>query len=300
MTSQEEFYKAILDNLYDGVYFVDNDRIITYWNKSCERITGFTSEQVIGKSCQDNILNHCNEGGMELCKTACPLTHTISTGKPQEAEVYLRHAQGYRLPVRVRVSPIRDVTDQIVGAVETFSNNEALFSARHRIRRLEETVTIDTLTKINNRHYGEMRLKTAIFEYQQNNIPFSLLFIDLDNFKQINDSFGHETGDRILNMVANTLKLNLRQTDTIARWGGEEFVVLMEISLPDSAQSITEKLRNLIASSHLQFGENDIGVTASIGVTTVQPGDTTESIVARADGLMYQSKAAGKNRVTHD
>jgi diguanylate cyclase (GGDEF)-like protein/PAS domain S-box-containing protein len=298
MTPKEEFYKALLDNLYDGIYFVDTNRVITYWNKASERITGFTREQVIGKSCQDNILNHCTEAGVELCKNGCPLTSTITDGNPQEADVYLHHANGHRVPVRVRASAIVDENGRIVGAVETFSNNADLFKARHKIRNLEQAVTIDPLTKIGNRRYGEVRLKSALMEYQETRNPFGLLFIDIDNFKHINDAYGHEMGDRVLHVIANTLRLNLRQTDTICRWGGEEFLILVDASLPTTLREIAEKLRNLVERSRLQLKDAEVGVTASIGVTFIHETDTVETIVARADQLMYRSKTNGKNRIT--
>ncbi len=298
MPHQEEFYKAILDNLYEGVYFVDTQRVIGYWNKASERITGFTREQVIGKSCKDNILNHCTEAGVELCKNGCPLTSTMSNGQPQEADVYLHHANGHRVPVRVRTSPITDKNGRIIGAVETFSNNADLFKARHKIRNLEKTVTIDLLTKIGNRRHGEIRLISALVEYREMNNLFGLLFVDIDNFKQINDTYGHETGDRVLQVVANTLRLNLRQTDTVTRWGGDEFLILMDTSLPIVLKEIAEKLRHLIERSRVQFAETELGVTVSIGATLVYQTDTAETIVARADRLMYQSKKAGKNCVT--
>jgi diguanylate cyclase (GGDEF)-like protein/PAS domain S-box-containing protein len=298
MAPQEDFYKTLLDNLYDGIYFVDTERVITYWNKACERITGFTSEQVVGKSCQDNILNHCNEAGVELCKNGCPLTSTIQNGSLQETDVYLHHADGHRIPVRVRTSPIRDESGKIIGAVETFSNNTDLFKARYMIRNLEQTATLDPLTKIGNRRYGEIRLKSALMEFQETKNPFGLLFIDVDDFKKINDTYGHDIGDRILHIVANTIRLNLSQSDTIIRWGGEEFLILVDVSHPVNLREIAEKLRNLVERSHLQLANNEIGVTASIGATLAQANDTPETIVTRADQLMYKSKKAGKNQVT--
>lgn len=298
MSLQEDFYKTVLDNLSDGVYFVDTQRVITYWNQASERITGFTREQVVGKSCQDNVLNHCTERGMELCKGGCPLTATLKNGQLQTAEVYLHHADGHRVPVRVRVAPIRDENGEIVGAVETFSSNLDLFKARNKIRNLEQTITIDALTKVGNRRYGEIRLKTALIEYQETLQPFGLLFVDLDHFKQVNDTFGHEIGDRVLQMVAATLRQNLRQTDTVIRWGGEEFLVLVEASHLIGLKEVSEKLRNLIEHSHLSHAGTEIGVTASVGATLVRAEDNLESLVARADQFMYQSKIAGRNRVT--
>ena len=112
----EDFYRKILDNLFDGVYFVDRDRVITYWNKGAEKITGYDAGQVMGRSCRDNILNHVTANGVQLCLTNCPLASTMEDGKQREAEVYLHHADGHRLPVTVRASPIYDEQGNIIGA----------------------------------------------------------------------------------------------------------------------------------------------------------------------------------------
>jgi diguanylate cyclase (GGDEF)-like protein/PAS domain S-box-containing protein len=299
MSLDGTFYARLIDNLYDGVYFVDTNRVITYWNRSCERITGYSAEQVLGRSCQDNVLNHCTELGDELCKNGCPLTATLGDGGAREANVFLHHADGHRVPVRVRVSPMQDETGQIIGAVETFSDNVEFFNARHKILALEETVTIDSLTRVGNRLLGETRLKTAFVEYQSTETRFGLAFIDLDNFKRINDTYGHEMGDRILHMAGNTLRINLRQTDVVSRWGGEEFLVILNDARDETVvQTLAEKLRNLLERSHIPYNQSEVGVTASIGATLVQPGDNPEIIVARADALMYTSKTSGKNRVT--
>ena len=102
MPLNEAFYEKLIDGLHDGVYYVDTNRTIIYWNKSCERITGYSRAEVVGRSCKDNLLNHCTESGGELCLQGCPLTATIGDGAPREADVFLHHADGHRVPVRVR------------------------------------------------------------------------------------------------------------------------------------------------------------------------------------------------------
>jgi diguanylate cyclase (GGDEF)-like protein/PAS domain S-box-containing protein len=298
MSLDASFYEKLIDNLYDGIYFVDTNRVITYWNKASERITGFTRQQVLGSSCQDNILNHCTEAGLELCKDGCPLTATLEDGHPREADVYLHHADGHRVPVRVRSSPIQDDKGCIIGAVETFSDNAEVSSARHKIRRLEESVTTDPLTRVGSRLAVELRLKSLLIEYQTTRNPFGVLFLDLDHFKNINDNHGHEMGDRVLHVIANTLRINLRQTDSIGRWGGEEFLVLVDINNLGILGNIAEKLRGLVERSQIQMGQSYMGVTASIGATLVQTDDTPETLVARADQLMYSSKTSGRNCIT--
>jgi PAS domain S-box-containing protein len=124
-----EFHKTIVDNLADGVYFVDPGREITYWNRGAERITGYASGAVVGHRCFDNILDHVDAEGNSLCHTICPLAATMRDGQPREVSVWLRHAEGYRKPVRIRTSPVRNGDGAIVGAVEVFSDDSAVLRA---------------------------------------------------------------------------------------------------------------------------------------------------------------------------
>jgi len=298
MSQNAEFYKTLLDNLYDGVYFVDTERNITYWNSGAEAITGYKANQVTGRSCKDNILNHCTENGTELCLTACPLVRSIQTGRHQEAEVYLHHADGHRVPVLVRTSPIYGEDGQVIGAVEIFSDNSRLFSARKRIRRLEETVALDALTGIGNRRMADGKLKAAITQFQQNRLSFGVLLLDIDLFKRVNDTFGHDIGDQVLRMVANTLRHNLRVNDIPIRWGGEEFLAVIDDVDKESLLAAAEKIRTLIEHSHLTLEDGrTVGVTVSIGAALVRYEDSLESLLLRADSLMYACKQAGRNCV---
>lgn len=295
---EETFYKDLLDNLFEGVYFLDLNRIITYWNKSAERITGFKAKQVIGKSCRDNILIHVTENGLQLCNENCPMQATMEDGKPREAEVYLRHSDGHRIPVIVRANPIRDSRGVIIGSVETFSASYALMRSRRQLLELQNSVLLDELTGIGNRRHTEGRLEAHMAEYKINNLSFGILFCDIDLFKHVNDVHGHNTGDQILRMVAKTLNKNIREIDSVGRWGGEEFIIIMQSVSQNDLFAIGEKLRNLVHQSHLDTPGGMVRVSVSIGGTLAQKGDAIETIVNRADKLMYQSKANGRDRVT--
>jgi len=301
MRKNEPEFKEILDNLYDGVYFVDTERRVTYWNKGAERISRYSANQVVGHRCMDNLLNHVTEAGIQLCLNGCPLHATIADGKQREAEVYLHHSDGHRVPIMVRTAPIRNNNGEIMGVVETFSDNSSLLSVRHQLRRLEDTALQDPLTGIGNRLYMERRLQIAILEFQQHGTPFGILFMDIDHFKLINDTYGHEAGDKVLRMVTATLHRNLRTEDTIARWGGEEFVALLGGLNSSSLGRMAEKMRTLIEHSTLWMRGKNVGVTISIGMTLIQPTDSTiQSIINRADHNMYKSKQNGANRITGD
>ena len=297
MDDKEPEFKEILDNISDGVYFVDRERRITYWNKGAEQITGYSAGQVIGLRCMDNLLNHVTENGVQLCLNGCPLHATIADGRKRQAEVYLHHADGERIPVMVRTSPIRDKNNEIIGAVETFSDNSLLHSIRHQVRRLEDTTLLDHLTGIGNRRFMERHLEIALLEFQQHHTPAGVLFMDIDRFKAINDTYGHENGDRVLRMVANTLRHNLRVEDAIARWGGEEFVALLAGVDYNSLGRMAEKLNTLIAASSLRINDSTVTVTISVGGTIILPEDDSfQSLIKRADQNMYKNKLANPNR----
>lgn len=299
--SNNDFYKHLLDNLYDGVYFVDNFRRITYWNKGAERITGYLDEQVRGRNCSDNLLMHINESGENLCSTACPLSMTIADGESREMCVYVHHREGHRVPVLVRAAPIYSEDGRIVGAVEIFSDNSALISALSRVDELHSIATRDSLTQIPNRFSTEEHLKVKYQEMIQNGASWGLLFVDIDRFKAINDTYGHDTGDIVLKMVAGTLEKNIRQGDFVGRWGGEEFLVVLNQVDRVRLLRVAEKLRALVAGSFCQInGYPSIGVTISIGATLAHPGSSLDEIIKRADGLLYKSKAAGRNITSMD
>jgi diguanylate cyclase (GGDEF)-like protein len=199
----------------------------------------------------------------------------------------------------VRGTPLRDEEGNIIGAVESFSNNKSVINARRQLRELRHISHTDKLTDIGNRHFLEGRLLAVMAESQHNNSSAGLLFMDIDHFKQFNDTHGHLIGDKVLQMVTATAKHALRSTDAIGRWGGEEFVaVLNEINDDNDLYVIAEKVRTLIEFSRLDINDQNLTVTVSIGATQVAPDDTLESIIHRADVLMYQSKKAGRNTVT--
>lgn len=300
--NEEEFYKNILFNIQDGVYFVDNDRKITYWNKGAEGITGFESNEIMGKNCFDRILIHVDETNHSLCEDGCPLAETLKDGKNREAFAFFHHKLGHRVPTKFKTSPIRDSRGKIIGAVEIFNDNSENHENIEIIKKLKDDILIDSLTGIANRKYAEQKISASLNELDRYGRKFSLLFIDIDHFKNINDCFGHEVGDEVLKIVAMTLSKNIRSFDTAARWGGEEFVVLIENTEANQLKKTANKLRSLIEASSHYFHDSDkyISVTISIGATISRTGDKVQDIIARSDSLMYQSKETGRNKVTLD
>ncbi len=300
MDPLNHLYRKVLDNLQEGVYCVDRDRTITFWSKSAERITGFSASEVIGTRCMDNILNHVDEKGQQLCRDACPLTQCLRKKKEQSSRMYLHHKNGHRIPVALHITPIFDNSGDLIGAVETFSDTSSQIAAIEKINELSEIALLDPVTRLGNRRSTESTISRRLEELRRYSWPFGLLFIDIDSFKMINDTFGHQTGDRALKMVGTTLRNSLRQFDFAGRWGGDEFVAILVNITADELKKIGERLRLLVSNSNVSRFRNPLWVTVSIGATLARQEDTTTSLLKRADELMYQSKQAGKNRTTCD
>jgi diguanylate cyclase (GGDEF)-like protein/PAS domain S-box-containing protein len=299
MLETVDFYREILDNLYDGIFFVDKDGCITYWNNGATNLTGYNSAEVQGRNYCD-IIHPLDKQGNQLCESnnhAIRRVFDIET--MTEIEAYISHKEGHLLPISIRIAPVREVDQQYVVAIEIHSSNSPRYAMRQRLEELQEQAMHDQLTGIANRRFVEISLAARLDELKRYGFGFSVLFIDVDHFKQINDTHGHNIGDRILKMVATTLANSLRSFDIIGRWGGEEFVVLLINTKTEDLFMLTERLRRLVENSALTLDNAEaLKVTVSIGVTEAQKGDTVESIVERADKLMFESKRRGRNQVS--
>ena len=179
---------------------------------------------------------------------------------------------------------IYDVTDAATG-------KQGLQEANQQLKALSVT---DRLTGLYNRGHWEDSLKVAYARHQRHGNHTSLVMFDIDHFKIVNDRYGHQTGDAILVALSQRVRQNLRAADVLARWGGEEFVVMLPHCGARDAEKLAEKLRALIANQPFP----PVGsVTSSFGVATFQPQDTLDDWLKRADDALYEAKAAGRNRV---
>jgi len=291
-------YGRLVDNLNDGLYIVDRDRVIQYWNKAAERISGFTAAEVIGKSCAGNILTHVDCDGNSLCSGMCPLAKTIAGGGARTADIYLHHKNGHRVPVTVRTSVLTDETGSIIGGAELFTDINNFETINLRVKELEEMAMIDNLTRLANRNCIERELFVRFEEINRLGISFGFLFMDIDHFKIFNDTYGHDVGDRVLKFVADTLVINSRPFDLIGRWGGEEFIGIIRNVGRQQLEDHGNRLRTLVETSYIQNESNTLHVSISMGATLVCNTDSMDTLIKRADMLLYESKLAGRNRLT--
>ncbi len=288
----------LMDSLFDGLVEVDGRGRVTRWNKGAERLTGYPASRVEGKSFLKQPAKHVSPSGVDIAEAEHPLLQTLKDGIPRETLAYMTHAEGYRLTLVTRCFPMFQEHEEPVRAIELFNDNKALIAAFHAAESSQGTVVFDPLTGIGNRPHIENRIRGAIDGFRERQATFGILFIDIDHFKRFNDTRGHLQGDKLLRLVANTIRNNLRITDSCGRWGGEEFLALVEGLDLRGLGRVAEKLRATIETTTAGDSGAGAGVTISIGATLVRPKDDLHSLIDRADRLMYRSKREGRNRVS--
>jgi len=291
-----DFHKQVLDHLAEGVYFVDPERKILYWNQAAEQISGFSAGEVLGSHCFNQVLNHVDDQMQPLCTEHCPLTKAMQSRQSTSERAFLHHKNGHRVPVNIKVNPVISPAGEVIGAVEIFSDATPFLELESLNGELQRMIRIDPLTRIPNRKAFFETLQQEMLRFRRYGTPFAVIFSDIDFFKEVNDRFGHKTGDRTLQWFARELQSGLRRVDMISRFGGEEFLMLLPATSAVAACSTAEKLRAQVSANTCP--ETGKILTASFGVAAVETEDDPESLVERADRALYRSKKNGRNQVT--
>ncbi len=210
----------------------------------------------------------------------------------------------HKLKTKIKTSA-RKVQTQVKNlSKELESAQELAGSLQKQLEKSEASSILDSLTRVLNRNAYDMRVEQAVSEFKRFEEPFVMLIVDIDHFKQINDEHGHSSGDKALTSIAHTIKLNIRESDMVFRYGGEEFVVLLPKTGLKGAKVIAEKIRSKVASvrTHLVNDlyadkEKRVEITVSLGLAELQKGDSAEEWFNRADKALYQAKGEGRNRI---
>jgi diguanylate cyclase (GGDEF)-like protein/PAS domain S-box-containing protein len=293
-----DFFKNIVEYLQDGIALLDSQKKFFFWNQGAVDITGFTKAEILGNKCFEDILISSDSDELQICKNDCPVDKTLQDGKIRSFEAYLHHKEGYRLPVFMRVMPILDSEQKIIGAVETFYDTSPRVLIPQKVQELRKMSLLDPLTELGNKAYLEAQIKLRMDEMNKHHFPLGILLIDIDHFDMTNKTHGTVVGDKILRMVARTLANNIRFYDIVGRWAGEQFLVLIFNIQETKLDLVANKLRLLISQSNIQVGTKLLSATVSIGATSALLKDTTRTILDRVDRLMRHSKQRGRNRVS--
>ncbi len=285
----ESFFQGIEINP-TSIVLTDNDGNILYTNKKFLQLSGYKGEEVYKQN--PRVL----KSGEMPDKAYQELWNTISSGKSWSGEFHNKSKTGKLYWVHAYISPILNSAGKIMrylGIQEDISLRKEL------TKKLEKQASTDSLTGLVNRRTFYELINIEIKRCERNSNLFSLLMLDIDYFKKINDTFGHNWGDEVLVHLSDLMRQFLRETDICARFGGEEFVmVLTETGLEDGIV-LAERLRKKIESVTITTEKGDLHYTLSIGLVQWRQGEAIDDTLKAADALLYKAKNGGRNRIAY-
>jgi len=291
-----QFHGRLLDNMYDAVVFIDATGHITLWNRGAERLTGIAGASLHGQVWRPELLDLADEKGHPINEADCPVQVAINCGVQSLRRLTINGRNQQAVAVDTHAIPVIDDRGVSHGAILLFHDASSETSLEQRCQKLHEKATKDPLTQVANRAEYDRVHAMFVAAHQQQQVPCSLLMCDLDRFKSVNDTFGHQAGDEAIKCLASLMKSSCRPGDLVARYGGEEFVMLCADCDNASAVRRAEQIRKSLAQipQPKMDGRN---VTVSFGATEIQPGDTPETMLRRADRALLMAKANGRNCV---
>lgn len=287
----EERHRLLAENAWDVIWTMALDGTITYISPAVERVRGFTPAEALRQSLEEI---HPPESAAKVADYFRRLFASIAEGsRPPE---YRGEHEYYRRDGTIMIGEVQVIphTDADGHVVQILGVTRDVSERRRFEAELRELAVTDPLTGLWNRRQTSELLSADLAQAQRHGQALTLLMVDIDHFKDINDNHGHQTGDQVLVDVAARLRENIRATDVVGRWGGEEFVVLLRFCGLREGIAAAEKLRLRINETPFQ---RLFGVSVSVGVAELQAGDDLGSWISRADAALYQAKRTGRNTI---
>ncbi|HEY2883047.1 MAG TPA: diguanylate cyclase [Pirellulales bacterium] len=286
----------LLENMYDGIIFLDANLQVVLWNRGAERITGISSSSILQRPFSPDLVRMRDQHGGEITLDRCPIAHCLGSGVQSLRRLVVRSRNGRDLAVDANLIPVvgPDGTTQGVSLQLHDASGEA--SLEERCHHLYEQAIRDPLTQLANRAEFD-RVHTKFVEaHLERRLPCSLIMCDIDRFKLVNDTYGHQAGDEVIRSFAQILKSSCRPGDLVARYGGEEFVMLCADCTNETASARAEIMRTAFADVP-QPSMGSKSSSASFGVSEIQSGDTAQTMLNRADRALLMAKEGGRNMV---
>ncbi|MDD4801890.1 MAG: diguanylate cyclase [Syntrophomonas sp.] len=296
-------YKYIIENIKDVIWEIDHNYVFTFVSPNVKEMTGYSAEEMVGHKFTEFIDEQAKNYIYEKAKQRLSnFNNADSLETLHEVQFVCKN----RLQKWIQVAPrlifvqgrfagyigaTRDITDKKVHEAQL---NKHISELQAMNIALETMATVDILTGAYNRRKFNDDLNMIIQQKKRNGMTFSLIFFDIDNFKNINDCYGHEKGDSVLHGISRLVTDNVRSTDGLFRWGGEEFLILLREANLASAKNVAEKIRRIIQAHDFEIPRN---ITISLGVGEYNPDENNDQFIKRIDKALLTAKARGKNQV---
>lgn len=291
-----QWNELLLNSAGEGIFGVDLEGRCTFINPAAISALGFSRQEVVGRN-QHELFHHHRSDGMRTQEADCPVFATLHDGIRREVEDNFIRKNGEVFPVQLTVTPIHEM-GQLVGVEVVFQDIARRKAMEGELMRL---ATTDALTNIANRRRFLEYMESELARVKRFAETSFFLMLDLDNFKGVNDTWGHSVGDTALRHFADLCRLRVRQSDYFGRLGGEEFGIILSRTDVAGAIQFADTLRRSVADSPVQSAKGPIPLTVSIGIAEFRDSDeTSDNILVRADVALYKAKSQGRNCVVLD
>ncbi len=294
----ERFLNMIFNSIRDPFCIFDSELRVIRANEAYAAMKNKRVEDLIGRKCYEAL-----ERSDRVCE-GCVVDRSLQSSDPCAKEQQIRFQDGDATWVEIYTYPILDEDGKVTHVIEYTRDMTERKKAEEEkgrlIERLERLSLTDSITGLMNRRALTDRLRYEVERARRYKSELSLILCDIDNFKEINDTCGHDTGDRALQVISATLQTVLRETDIAGRYGGDEFMLILPATSAGGAENLADKLLSVLRDSDLLFHEGrQVRLSMSIGVTAHLAGEAEfEPLIKRADDAMYVSKQCGKDRVS--
>ncbi len=288
LAEREAVLQRVTGAAQDAIVMIDHEDRVTFWNAAAEKLFGYTRAEMLGQRLHSLLM----PPEMKARHDAA-FSHFIVTGKggliDKTTELTARHRDGREFPIDLSLSTVQIKGKWCgIGIVRDITDRKR---AEEALQLLADT---DTLTRLPNRRKFDSVLSVEVSRARRHTMPLTFVMLDIDHFKEVNDTYGHQAGDTALVELARLISTHIRAQDFFARWGGEEFAILATHSDCEETKHFADKLRALVAE-HEFSGVGHLSI--SLGLATYQPDEGIEALLARADKALYLAKAGGRNRV---
>lgn len=290
------FHEQLLENMHDGVVFFDADLNIQRWNHAIETLTGISAACAEHQPWDPAILQMRDQNFKLVTIETCPVVAAVRSGKNITCRLVVSDAKQEKVSVDAHIVPVVGADGRAYGATLLLQDASSRVSLEERVQTLHEKARQDGLTRVANRAELDRVHQEWVRVHLEQGVPYSMIICDLDHFKKVNDTYGHQAGDEALITFASLLKESCHSGELVARYGGEEFVVLCPGCDNAAASLRAEAIREALAAQTHAILDGKC-ITASFGVTELQPGDTPEMILGRADRALLKAKNEGRNVV---
>ena len=287
-----EIYRDILDGLQIGVCVLDLHKKIVFWSDGAEKLTGYSRIDVLGHSCAENILLHCNHNSCEMCAGKCPMAAALQTARAVESMSSIHHRSGYWAPVHTWAIPLRDRNGSIIGIIQTFQSKFEVQETDPNDRSMKERGCLDPATELPNHAMMQSHLREMLGTFAELKMPFGVVCLEVRELRQFRARYGHEAANSILRVLARTLRNTIWPTDFVGRWTDDRFLVILSGCGEEALRAVSERLLRMTVCANIEWWGEELSVAVSIGSTAAIEGDSVESLLERTQDALKRNQLA--------